>query len=31
MRNGKSDSHYYENFESLNSKRLSWKKKRRRK
>ena len=28
MRNGKSDSHYYENFESLNSKRLSWKKKR---
>ena len=29
MRNGKSDSHYYENFESLNSKRLSWKKKRR--
>ena len=30
MRNGKSDSHYYENFESLNSKRLSWKKKRRR-
>jgi hypothetical protein len=31
MRNGKSDSHYYENFESLNSKRLSWKKKRRKK
>ena len=31
MRNGKSDSHYYENFELLNSKRLSWKKKRRRK
>ena len=31
MRNGKSDSHYYENFESLNTKRLSWKKKRRRK
>ena len=30
MRNGKSDSHY-ENFESLNTKRLSWKKKRRRK
>ena len=29
MRNGKSDSHYYENFELLNSKRLSWKKKRR--
>jgi len=29
MRNGKSDSHYYENFESLNSKRLSWKKERR--
>src|ERR671933_684323 len=28
MRNGKSDSHYYENFESLNSKRLNWKKKR---
>ena len=28
MRNGKSDSHYYENFESLNSKRLSWKQKR---
>ena len=28
MRNGKSDSHYYENFESLNTKRLSWKKKR---
>ena len=27
MRNGKSDSHY-ENFESLNTKRLSWKKKR---
>ena len=30
MRNGKSDSHF-ENFESLNSKRLGWKKKRRRK
>ena len=28
MRNGKSDSHYYENFESLNTKRLSCKKKR---
>src|ERR671932_1620114 len=28
MRSKKSDSHYYENFESLNSKRLSWKKKR---
>ena len=28
MRNGKSDSHYYENFELLNSKRLSWKNKR---
>jgi Domain of unknown function (DUF4760) len=30
MRSKRSDSHYYENFESLNSKRLSWKKKRRR-
>ncbi len=28
MRSKRSDSHYYENFESLNSKRLSWKKKR---
>jgi hypothetical protein len=29
MRSKRSDLHYYENFESLNSKRLSWKKKRR--
>jgi Domain of unknown function (DUF4760) len=28
MRSKRCDSHYYENFESLNSKRLSWKKKR---
>ena len=28
MRSKKSDSHYYENFESLNSKRLAWKEKR---
>jgi Domain of unknown function (DUF4760) len=28
MRSKRSDSHYYENFELLNSKRLSWKKKR---
>jgi hypothetical protein len=28
MRSKRSDSHYYENFESLNTKRLSWKKKR---
>src|SRR5919198_1182766 len=28
MRSNKSDPFYYENFESLNSKRLSWKKKR---
>ena len=28
MRNKRSDSYYYENFESLNSKRLSWKKER---
>jgi hypothetical protein len=28
MRSNKSDSHYYENFESLNTKRLIWKKKR---
>ena len=28
MRNGKSDSHYYENFESLNGERISWKQKR---
>src|ERR671933_634025 len=29
MRSKRSDLHYYENFESLNRKRLSWKKKRR--
>jgi hypothetical protein len=28
MRSKRSDLHYYENFESLNSKRLSWKQKR---
>ena len=28
MRSKRCDSHYYENFESLNNKRLSWKKKR---
>jgi hypothetical protein len=28
MRSKRADSHYYENFESLNNKRLSWKKKR---
>jgi Domain of unknown function (DUF4760) len=28
MRNKRSDPYYYENFESLNSKRLSWKKER---
>src|ERR687883_939042 len=28
MRSKRSDSYYYENFESLNSKRLSWKQKR---
>jgi Domain of unknown function (DUF4760) len=28
MRSKRSDSHYYENFESLNTKKLSWKKKR---